>query len=460
MSKKYEIDMTEGAILPKLIVFSLPLIASGMLQLLFNAADIVVVGRYVGAHAMAAVGSTSSLINLIIQLFIGLSVGVNVCVARFYGAQRQEDLSQTINTAVTTALVSGALLILVGTLLARPMLELMGSPEDVIDQSTLYMRIYFVGMPVIMLYNFVSAILRAVGDTKRPLYFLFQAGIINVILNLFFVLVLKIGVAGVALATTISQVYSAVAVLMCLVRDDDKLHLDLKKLRIDRKKFIQIFKVGLPAGLQGTVFSLSNVVIQSSINSFGSIAMAGSTASSNLEGFVYNAMNSMYQTNLSFTSQNAGAGKYSRINRILMNCLGVVILIGLVLGFAACGLDEQLLGIYTDSPEVITYGAQRLNIICKTYFFCGMMDVMVGSLRGLGYSVLPMIVSLTGACGLRILWIATIFQLPQFHSLEWLYISYPISWAITFTAHMVTFLIIRRKLPKTDDIRHYQKQQI
>lgn len=450
MGKKYEMNMTEGAILPKLIIFSLPLIASGMLQLVFNAADIVVVGRYVGPHAMAAVGSTSSLINLIIQVFLGLSVGVNVCVAKYYGAQKDQDLSETIRTSVTAALVSGTVLILIGILLARPMLHLMGSPEDVIDQSVLYMRIYFVGMPVIMLYNFVAAILRAVGDTKRPLYFLMQAGVINVVLNLVFVMVFRIGVAGVALATTISQIYSAAAVLMCLVKDEGKLHLDIRSLGIDRKKLFQIFKIGLPAGLQGTVFSLSNVVIQSSINSFGSVAMAGSTASSNLEGFVYNAMNSMYQTNLSFTSQNIGAGRYSRINRILLNCLGVVILIGIILGLGACSFDRQLLGLYTDSPEVISYGAERLNIICKTYFLCGMMDVMVGSLRGLGYSIIPMIVSLTGACGFRILWIMTIFHMPQFHTLECLYLSYPVSWAITFVAHMVTFFLIRRKQPKQD----------
>lgn len=450
MAKKYEMDMTEGALLPKLIIFSLPLMASGMLQLLFNAADIIVVGRFVGASAMAAVGSTSSLINLFIQVFMGLSVGVNVCAARYYGAQKHEDLRTTISTAVTTALISGTLLILVGVLFARPMLILMGSPDDVIDQSVIYLRIYFAGMPFVMLYNFVSAILRAVGDTKRPLYFLLQAGLINVVLDIVLVAFVHIGVAGAALATTVSQAYSAVMVLGCLVRDEGALKLDLKRLGIDKVKFAQIFKIGLPAGLQGTVFSLSNVIIQSSINSFGSVAMAGSTASSNIEGFVYNAMNAMYQSNLSFTSQNVGAGKYTRINRIMANCVGLVIAIGLVLGMAAVFFDDSLLRIYTDEPEVIGYGKERLLVICGSYFLCGMMDVMVGSLRGLGYSVVPMIVSLTGACAFRIFWIATIFQIPQFHTLQCLYVSYPISWILTFSAHLVTFFLVRRKFPRTD----------
>lgn len=454
MSKQYEIDMTEGALLPKIILFSLPLMLSGMLQLVFNAADIIVVGRYVGSEAMAAVGSTAALINMIIQVFMGLSVGVNVCVAQAYGARKDRELREIINTSVTTALVAGVLLIFVGIALTRPMLEWMGSPEDVIGQSTLYMRIYFAGMPVIMLYNFVSAILRAVGDTKRPLYYLIHAGIINVILNLVFVVYFRIGVAGVALATALSQVYSAVAVLLCLIRDRDRLQLDWRHLSIDKRRLWQIFKIGFPAGLQGTIFSLSNVVIQSSINSFGSLAMAGSTASSNIEGFVYNAMNSLYQANLSFTSQNLGARRYSRINRILFSCQGVVIAVGLLLGMGVVLLRDTLISFYTNSPQVLAYASERLKIICYTYFFCGMMDVMVGSMRGLGYSVLPMIVSLTGACGFRILWIMTLFQLPQFHSLPFLFYSYPLSWALTFAVHLICFMIIRKKFPDREEV-HY-----
>ena len=450
MSKSYEMDMTRGAILPKIVLFSLPLMAASILQLLFNAADVIVVGRFVGAQAMAAVGSTTALINLIINFFVGLSVGVNVCAARFFAGDRQKDLTDTIQTAIFTAVLSGILLLVVGVTLAKPMLELMGSPEDVINDSVTYLRIYFLGMPALMIYDFSAAILRAVGDTKRPLYFQVAAGIINVILNLCFVLGMGIGVAGVGIATSISQTVSAVLVLLVLVRDKGKLHLDLRRLRIDRHKLAAIFRVGLPAGLQSTVFSLSNVVIQSSINSFGPTAMAGSTASQNLEGFVYMAMNAIYQTNLSFTSQNIGAGRYSRINRILLNCLGCVITVGLLLGGLANIFSGTLLSLYTADPEVLRYGQERLLIVAGPYFLCGIMDTMVGSLRGMDFSFVPMIVSFIGACGLRILFIMTLFRLPEFHSLQWLYMSYPVSWTITFTAHIITFLIIRKRFPRED----------
>ncbi len=450
MSKSYEMDMTRGAILPKIILFSLPLMAASILQLLFNAADVIVVGRFVGPQAMAAVGSTTALINLIINFFVGLSVGVNVCAARFFAADRQKDLTDTIRTAILTAIFSGILLLLVGITLAKPMLQLMGSPEDVIYDSVTYLRIYFLGMPALMIYDFSSAILRAVGDTKRPLYFQVAAGIINVILNLFFVLGLKIGVAGVGIATSISQTVSALLVLSVLVRDKGKLHLDLRTLRIDRQKLAAIFRVGLPAGLQSTVFSLSNVVIQSSINSFGSTAMAGSTASQNLEGFVYMAMNAIYQTNLSFTSQNIGAGRYSRINKILLNCLGCVVFIGILLGGLANLFSGTLLSFYTTDPEVLRYGQERLLIVAGPYFLCGIMDTMVGSLRGMDFSFVPMIVSFIGACGLRIIFIMTLFRLPAFHSLQNLYMSYPVSWTITFTAHIITFLLIRKRFPRED----------
>ncbi len=452
MNKSYEMDMTRGAILPKIIFFSLPLMASSILQLLFNAADVIVVGRFVGANAMAAVGSTSALINLIINFFVGLSVGVNVCVARYFAADRQKDLTDTVLTAITTGILSGILLLIVGVGLAKPMLQLMGSPEDVINDSVIYLRIYFLGMPALMIYDFAAAILRAVGDTKRPLYFQMAAGIINVLLNLFFVIGMRIGVAGVGIATSISQTVSAVLVLMVLVKDRGKLHLDLRRLHISRKKLVSIFRVGLPAGLQSTVFSLSNVVIQSSINSFGSTAMAGSTASQNIEGFVYMAMNAIYQTNLSFTSQNIGAGRYSRINRILLNCLGCVITIGLVLGGLANLFSGTLLSFYTTDPEVLRYGQERLLIVAGPYFLCGIMDTLVGSLRGMDFSFVPMIVSFIGACGLRIVFIMTAFRLPFFHSLQWLYMSYPVSWTITFTAHIITFILIRKRFPKADSV--------
>ena len=450
MSKKYEMDMTTGVIMLKVITFALPLIAASVLQLLFNAADIVVVGRFVSPQAMAAVGSTGSLVNLIIQLFVGFSIGVNVCVGKYYAAKRQEDMSDTIHTSILVSVIFGAILCVAGLFLARPMLELMGSPADVIEDSVLYLRIYFLGMPLIMLYDFAAAILRAVGDTKRPLYFQMIAGVINVILNLFFVLVVGIGVAGVAIATTVSQGFSGIALLITLMREKGALHLDLRKLHVNWKLLRSIMEIGLPAGLQSTVFSLSNVVIQSSINSFGSVAMAGATAAQNIESFVYASMNSIYQTNLSFTAQNLGARKYSRINRILKDCLIAVVLIGLVMGIGAVMLDPWLLRFFTTDAEVIRYGRERLLVVCGPYFLCGIMDVMVGSLRGLGYSVIPMFVSLIGACGLRIIFILTLFRLPYFHSLNWLYMSYPITWIITFTAHFITFLRVRRKFPKAD----------
>ncbi len=439
-----EMDMCSGPLLHKIVIFAIPVMLSGILQLLFNAADIVVVGRFAGNQALAAVGSTSALINLIINVFIGLSVGANVLVARFYGSRQDGELRDMVHTAIATALISGIFLIFAGCLLASPALQLMGTPDDVIGQSVIYMRIYFIGMPAMMAYNFGSAILRAIGDTKRPLYYLLAAGIVNVVLNLVFVIIFHMGVAGVALATTISQAISAVLVLRCLIKTEGAFHLELKELRISRDKLLKMIQIGIPAGLQGALFSVSNVLIQSSVNSFGSIAMAGNTAGANIEGFVYTAMNSLYQTAISFTGQNYGAMKFRRIGKILAICQGLVIAIGLVLGNAAYLFGSVILQIYSGDPEVIQYGMLRMSIICTTYFLCGMMDVMVGSMRGMGYSIAPMIVSLTGACAFRILWIMTIFQ--RIHTLECLYWSYPISWALTFAAHFACWALIYRKV--------------
>ena len=450
MKKSYEIDMCNGPLLSKILLFSVPLMMSGILQLLFNAADIIVVGRFAGSSALAAVGSTSSLINLLINVFVGLSVGVNVLVAKYYGGQREKDMSETVHTAVLTSLLSGLFLVILGGIAARPLLHLMGTPDDVLDQAVLYMRIYFLGMPVLMVYNFGAAILRAIGDTRRPLYFLFMAGVVNVALNLFFVIGLGMGVDGVGWATVISEHVSALLVLKSLMEAPGALKLNLKELRIHPKKLKRIVKIGLPAGMQGAIFSISNVLIQSSVNSFGSIAMAGNTASANIEGFVYTAMNAVYQTNLSFTSQNLGGRKYSRINRIMYICLAVVTVVGITLGITAVLAGDLLLGIYSSDAQVLRYGMLRLEIICGTYFLCGIMDCMVGSLRGLGYSVIPMFVSLTGACGLRVLWVFTVFA--AYRSLDVLYLSYPVSWAITAIAHMITFRKIRRKIPRQDAV--------
>ena len=440
----YRMDMVHGPLAGKVLLFALPLMLSSLLQLLFNAADVVVVGRCAGEAALAAVGSTSSLINLLVNLFVGFSVGTNVVVARDMGSGREEDVHSSVHTAITISLISGVLLAVLGVALSRQLLVWTASTPDVIDLATIYLRIYFIGMPVNMLYNFGSAILRAQGDTRRPLYYLAIAGVTNVALNLLFVIVLEMSVAGVALATIISQYISALLVLQCLIRDKGALRLDLKKLGLDKRVIIRICQVGLPAGFQGIVFSLSNVVIQSSINSFNSTAIvAGSSTSSNIEGFVYTGMNAIYQTCLTFTSQNYGAGKCRRVDRTLLLCLGYVTAIGLALGNLAVFLGPQLASIYAPGePEVVAQAVLRLQYVCSLYFLCGIMDTMVGVLRGLGYSVVPMVVSMVGACVTRLVWVATIFQV--YRSPEVLYLSYPVSWTITLTVHMLFFLFIRR----------------
>jgi putative efflux protein, MATE family len=444
--KSYEIDMCHGPLLGKILLFSVPLMLSGILQLLFNAADVVVVGRFAGSQSLAAVGSTSSLINLLVNLFIGLSVGSNVLIARYYGGGQEKEVSDTVHTAILLSIISGLILCVMGVVLARPLLELMGTPEDVLDKSVLYMRIYFLGMPVLLLYNFGSSILRAIGDTQRPLYYLSAAGVINVMLNLFFVIVLHMDVAGVALATVLSQCVSAVCIVRCLMKCEGSFRLYPGRLHIYKDKLLRIARIGLPAGMQGAIFSVSNVLIQSSVNSFGSVAMAGNTAASNVEGFVYTAMNAMHQTAVSFTSQNFGGKQYGRINKVLAECLVIVVLIGLVMGNGVMLSGRQILGIYSSDGEVIEYGILRISIICTTYFLCGAMDTMVGAIRGLGYSVMPMIVSLLGACGFRILWIMTVFQWNR--SLQTLYISYPISWGITFMVHVVCYIAVRKHIKK------------
>ena len=440
--KKYEIDMCNGPLLGKIILFYIPLMLSGILQLLFNAADIVVVGRFAGDEALAAVGSTSSLINLLVNVFMGLSVGTNVLVSRYYGAKQSKELSEMVHTSILTSIVSGFILVFVGYFISKPVLMLMDTPEDVIGMSVLYIRIYFAGMPVMMLYNFGSAILRAVGDTKRPLYFLTAAGVINVVLNLIFVIVFHMGVAGVALATVISQGISACLVILCLIRTESEYKLEFKKLSINGEKLWKMICIGLPAGIQGALFSVSNVLIQSSVNSFGKIAMAGNTASSNIEGFVYVSMNALYQTSISFTGQNFGAKKFDRIKKIFGICLILVIFVGLIMGNGAYLLGGTLLKLYTKNPEAVAYGVLRMSVICTSYCLCGMMDVIVGSIRGMGYGIMPMLVSLTGACLFRILWICTIFQ--EIHTLECLYLSYPISWGLTFSVHLICFLFVLR----------------
>ena len=437
-------DMVNGPIFSQVVRFALPLMLSGILQLLYNAADVVVVGRFAGPTALAAVSSTGALTGLIVNVFMGLSVGTSVVVAQNYGANRYRDVSETVHTAVAVSALAGMVVALFGIFLAKPLLRLMKNPADVIDQSALYMRIFFAGMPVNMIYNFGSAILRAVGDTRRPLYFLTIAGIINVLLNLFFVIVLRMGVAGVATATVVSQLISAALTTACLMRSEGCIHLDLRKLRLVKDKLIQIAKIGLPAGIQGSLFSISNVLIQSSINSFGSTVMAANGAAGNLEGFVYVGMNAFHQAALSFSGQNIGARRYDRLNKILGVCVGVVSVIGLVLGLSAYLGGDFLLAIYTTKPEVVTIGKVRLLYLCVPYLICGIMDVFAGQLRGMGASLMPTIVTIVGVCGLRVAWIYTAFALNP--TLETLYLSYPVSWAVTAAAHFVSYLFLKRKI--------------
>lgn len=450
MNKKYEIDMCSGSVFGKMLLFALPLMCSSILQLLFNAADIVVVGRFAGDNALAAVGSNTALINLLTNLFVGLSVGSNVLTAQYYGAKKDSDLKETVHTSMLLSICSGVLLTVVGLVGARGLLELMQAPPEVLELAALYLRIYFLGMTSMMVYNFGSAILRAVGDTKRPLYYLLAAGIVNVVLNLFFVIACHMGVAGVGAATVISQTISALLVVRCLVREQGGIHLELKELAISKDKLGKIMQIGLPAGFQGTVFSLSNVVIQSAVNSFGNIAVAGNSAAANIEGFVYMAMNAFHQATISFTSQNFGARQYRRIYKILFAGELCVVITGLLLGNLAVFFGNALLGIYSPSAEVIAAGMVRLKVICTLYALCGVMDVLVGALRGIGYSIIPMVVSLVGACGLRLLWIATVFRIPEYHSLFTVYLSYPITWTITLTVHAVTFALAARKVLRTE----------
>lgn len=440
---KHEIDMVHGPLLGKMLLFAVPLMLSSILQLLFNAADIVVVGRFAGDDSLAAVGSTSSLINLMTNLFIGLSVGANVMVAHYIGSGEKEEIGKTVHTSMALSVVCGLIMTIFGATMAPILLRLMSSPEDVIGLATIYLRIYFLGMPATMVYNFGSAILRAAGDTRRPLYYLLFAGVINVVLNLIFVIGFHMDVAGVAIATVVSQYISAALVVRCLMKEEGAMRLELREIRINRPMLLRILKIGLPAGIQGTVFSLSNVVIQSAINSFGKIVVAGNAAAGNIEGFVYVAMNAIHQTALSFAGQNYGAGEKKRVLRVVCLCQLIVLIVGTVLGNLTVIFGTPLLYIYSDSAEVVKAGLVRMEYICRFYAMCGMMDVMVGALRGIGCSIMPMIVSMLGACGLRLLWIATIFRM--YPTTPVLYLSYIVSWTITFMVHVICFIIIYRK---------------
>ena len=441
-SNKYEIDMCNGSIMDKLVSFALPLMLSGILQLMFNAVDIIVVGRFSGSEALAAVGSTTALINVFTNLFIGISLGANVLAARFFAAGRKEEMSETVHTSITLALISGIFMAFVGLIFSKGALELMGTPEDVIGLSTLYMRIYFMGMPFFMLYNYGAAILRAVGDTKRPLYFLIIAGVINAGLNMVLVIVFGLGVSGVGIATVFSQMVSCVLVLTCLCRTDGSYKLSFSKLSIKGYYLKQIFQVGIPAGIQSTVINFSNALLQSSVNSFGSTAMAGYTAANNILGFLYVSINSVTQACMSFTSQNFGVGKYKRMDRVLIDCMILSVGAALVLGCGAYFFGAEILQVYTEEADVIQCGIEILSITTVPYFLCGIMDLFPGALRGMGYSAVPMVLSIIGTVGMRVLWIFVFF--PQHRSLYFLFISYPASWIATIVMQVVCYYFVRK----------------
>ncbi|MBQ3183565.1 MAG: MATE family efflux transporter [Clostridia bacterium] len=442
-------DMTEGPLLKNIVLYTIPIILTSILQLLFNAADLVIVGRFKGSLSVAAVGATGSITMLIVNLFIGLSVGAGVTVAHALGAKKDQEVHRTIHTAIPAAIISGIILTVLGISLSTPLLTMMNTPANVLPLSTLYMKIYFAGITFNMVYNFASSILRAAGDTKSPLIFLSIAGIVNVGLNIMFVTLFDMNVEGVALATTISQAVSAILVVIALMKRTDSCRLELRKMKIYRCQLAKIIRIGLPAGIQGSLFSISNVIIQSSINSFGDIVMSGNAAAGNIEGFVYVCLNAFHQTAVNYVGQNAGANKYKRVLRILIICLILVTAVGLVMGGVVYSFGSKLLSIYiTDSAEAISYGLIRMSFICLPYFLCGLMDVSTGALRGMGASLAPMIISVLGVCGIRITWIYTIFRIPEFHTPQCLYFSYTVSWTVTFIIQMIAFFFIYKNKKK------------
>lgn len=440
---KYEIDMCNGSLLDKLIAFSIPLMLSGILQLLFNAVDIIVVGQYTGSNALAAVGSTTALINVFVNLFIGISLGANVLAARYYASGQEREMSETVHTAITLALISGLVMAVIGITMAKGALILMDTPADVLPLSALYMRIYFVGMPFFMLYNYGAAILRAVGDTRRPLFFLVIAGLINVVLNLVLVRQFHLGVAGVAIATVISQFVSCVLVLRCLITSQSSYQLHIAKLGMKSCYVKQIFKVGIPAGIQSVIINFSNVLLQSSVNSFGYLAMAGYTAANNILGFLYASVNAITQACMSFTSQNYSVGKYKRMDRILLECLGLTVTISLLLGGGSYLFGHTLLHIYTKSADVVACGMDIMLYTTVTYFLCGIMDLIPGAMRGMGHSTVPMLLSVIGTVGTRIVWIYLVF--PYHRTLDFLFISYPVSWLLTIVMQVICFYFVRKR---------------
>ena len=444
--KRIKKSMITGPLFPNIVSFTIPIILTSVLQLLFHAADLVVVGRFRGSMSVGAVGATGALTSLLVNLFIGLSVGAGVSVAHGIGGKADKQVHQTVHTAIPASLICGVVLTVIGLLTSKPLLVLMGTPDELLELSALYMKIYFSGMTFTVLYNFAAAILRAAGDSKGPLIFLTISGVINVVLNLFFVIVLDMDVEGVAIATVISQAISAVLVVRSLMRRTDACKFILKKMKIYWPQLGKIIRIGLPAGIQASLFAISNVIIQSSVNSFGDVVVAGNAAAGSIDGFLFVTLNAFHQTAVNFCGQNAGAKRYDRVKKTLLICLGCVAVLGTIMGFASYIFGKPLLGIYiTDSAEAIEYGLLRMSIVSTTYVLCGLMDVVTGALRGIGASLVPMLISVLGVCGLRLAWIYTAFRMPMFHSLPGLFLSYPISWFITFCVNLAAFLLIFKK---------------
>ena len=441
--------MLDGPLFRCIVSYTIPIILTGILQLLFNAADLVVVGRFCGELSVAAVGNAGTVTSLIVNLFIGLSVGTGVTVAQALGAKKADSVHRAVHTAIPAAIVCGIIITVVGLVFSKRLLHLMDTPDSVLHLSDIYLKIYFAGTIFMMIYNFAAAILRAAGDTKSPLIYLTIAGIINVILNVIFVTLFHMNVAGVALATSVSQGVSAVLVVIALMRRSDACKLYLSKMRFYKAELLEIIRIGLPAGIQNSLFSISNIIIQTSVNSFGDIFMSGNAAANNIDSFMYVTLNGFHQTALNFIGQNVGAGQYKRAKKVLWSCLGFVTVVGFVVGSIVYITGPTLLSIYIpDSPEAIKWGMVRLTCLCYPFVLGGLMDVSTGALRGMGASFSPMVISVLGICGLRILWIYTIFQIPAFHTPQCLYLSYAVSWGVTFLFQLAAFFFIYRKKTK------------
>ena len=448
---KRKLDMLEGPLLGGILRFAIPIILTNLLQILYNTADKIVVGQYCGSLSIAAISATSTLTNLFVNFFIGFSVGTGVTVARALGGHKDDVVHRTVHTALPAAIICGGILSILGIFFAPTVLHWMGTPETVLPLSALYMRIYFAGMVFNMVYNFSASILRAAGETKLPLYFLSIAGVVNVVLNIFFVTVFQMNVGGVALATAISQALSAALSVIALMRRTDSCRFIPTKMRIYGAQLLTIIRNGMPAGIQSSLFALSNIIITSAINSFNSEALiSGNGAAGSLEAINHAFTAGFSTTATNYVGQNAGAANYKRVKRIYYSCLGCVIPIVVTNSLIFFIFNKPLLSLFiTDSAEAISYGVLRLTYMGLPYFLLGIMDCSTGSLRGLGYSLTPMFITLMGACGLRILWVYTVFE--KFHTIPSLFISYPISWLITFSVLCIMIHIVLSKKIKTQN---------